>query len=358
MKHFVKILSIITVAIIAAFSFSGCGYSSYYYDYFGTEIYVSVNGSLENELETAIKERLSLLDDTLSLTKENSVISKFNAAESGYGVEFTNDAKALFSLSKELNDFTGGKFNPTVYPLLKLWRLSSDTFDKNVISIVPPTNEEIQSVMPFIALNSICEKDGNFYKTANGVTLDFGGIAKGYAADKIYADLTQAGFTEGYISAGGSSIYVLSVKENLTVKHPRKSNAKILSVNNELIKNSPLSTSGDYERYYTDRDNGEIRYSHIINPLTGRTADSGFCSVTVICSKTAPALLRSAAATDALSTALMLMEKDEFSDFVKQNLSGVTVFGVYDKAGVKQIYTNATAADFTVLDGDYETVLI
>jgi thiamine biosynthesis lipoprotein len=158
--------------------------------------------------------------------------------------------------------------------------------------------------------------------------------------------LIDNGYTGGYINIGGSSIYVLDFKDGLSIKHPRKTGENILKVNANIIKNSPLSTSGDYVRYYLD-NNGN-RYSHFIDVATGKPSNTGFSSITVIANGADEK--STATFTDMLSTALMLMQKQELIDFVNTHLSNFTIFAVNDE----EIITNADKKDFTLIDANYK----
>lgn len=320
---------------------------------FNTEVYIAVKGNISSETETSVKSVLLDLENSLSINK-NGEISAFNNKSAGETTALSEDSLLVFNKAKELYFFTDGLFNPAVLPLLRLWKLSSDTFDNKIITITPPASNDVADLLPLCDFNKITEKDGAILKAENGICIDFGGIAKGYAVDKVKTILSEAGVTEGYISVGGSSIYVFSTDEDLSVVHPRKSGEYIFTVDKALIKNSPLSTSGDYIRYYTDNDGN--RYPHIINGFTGYPVNTGIASATVIAKESATDFLRSAYATDAISTALTLMEKESATEFIKSRLKDFYVFLVYEKNGTKEIISNTDKID--IFDGDYALTLI
>ena len=99
------------------------------------------------------------------------------------------------------------------------------------------------------------------------MSIDLGGIAKGYAIDRGSAVLKSMGITNFILNAGGD-IYVSGTKDNETlwkvgIKHPRHTNDLVAEFN---LKDHAVATSGDYERFKII--NGK-RYHHILDPATG-----------------------------------------------------------------------------------------
>ena len=352
-----KYLRLFVAAIFSFALFGGlfaCDlYSVMDFTCFNTDVYIAVKGNLNSETDNNIRSVFSDLENLLSLNK-NGDVQSFNSSNANETTVFNNDAYNVAVKAKELYSFTDGLFNPAVLPLLRLWKLSSDTFDANLITINPPSAEEIAAILPLCDFSKITFLNGALKKTESGICLDFGGIAKGYAVDMAKDILSEAGLKDGYISVGGSSLYAFSTEEDLSVKHPRKTGEYIFTVDKNLIKNSPLSTSGDYMRYYTDISGK--RYPHIINGFTGYPADTGIISATVIAGENAESSLRSACATDAISTALMLMEKEKAESFIKEKLNGFYVFLVYEQGGEKGIISNTDKINIT--DAEYGLTLI
>jgi thiamine biosynthesis lipoprotein len=129
------------------------------------------------------------------------------------------------------------------------------------------------------------------------VYVDLGGIAKGYAVDRVI-DLLQRdyGVTQASVSAGGDS-RVLGNKQGrpwlVGIKNPRDQKAIAITL---PLEDTAISTSGDYERYFVD-DQGQ-RVHHILNPRTGESAQ-GIASVTILGPHTFD--------TDALSTSVFVL---------------------------------------------------
>ncbi len=353
MKKLIVFLTLIFCAL-PTLLFSACGIKTIDLTYFNTGVYIASDLDVE-DLKPQIEEDLSKIESLLSISDINSEISAINRLQEGNSFSASIITQEVFEISKRAFEFTNGAFNPAVYPILKLFNLSADTFDANLISITPPTSSQIEAVRPFTDFSKINLNYGNFYKDIKEIEIDLGGIAKGYAVDLIKDRLSKT--EKGYVSIGGSSIYVFATDENLSIKHPSKAQ-NIISVDSSYIENSALSTSGDYLKYYTDVNDKSIKYSHIIDPITCRPTNCGMRSVTVIANGELSEELKSACFTDAISTALCTMDREKLIEFTKSKLSGFTVFAVYEKDGVKEIISNCPPTLFEILDSEYLLVSV
>jgi thiamine biosynthesis lipoprotein len=111
-----------------------------------------------------------------------------------------------------------------------------------------------------------------------GVRIDLGGIGKGHAVDRGIAVLQGRGINRALVTAGGDSRIIgdrFGSPWVVGIRHPDRKDEVIARI---PLEDAALSTSGDYERYFDD--NG-VRYHHIIDPQTGRSA-SKVRSATVI----------------------------------------------------------------------------
>lgn len=284
-----------------------------------------------NDIEDLLKE-IQTATDTQNI---NSDVAKFNSLKEGESVTISDTTKNILEVALEVNKLTGGAFNPFIYPLTELWQFSADTYKNN--DFTPPDNEKIQSTL------ELCEcSDENFTLSGNqltklkdGVKLDLGGIAKGYACDKVYEYLFQKGLKQGYVSMGSSSIALFKNKYDsfwdLSLRHPDDQNKILLKI--KKLSNIQVSTSGTYERYY---DYNGKRYSHIIDCNTGYPIDNGIKSVTVIC--------KNGALADALSTALCVMGVAKAIEFVKdyneKHTDKLTIIIAYTESGKNYYYVN------------------
>ena len=187
-------------------------------------------------------------------------------------------------------------FDPTLAPMLDAWGFTKD--ERRV-----PSADELKELLSHTGCGKVAlEKtaDGWTVTLLDGAQLDLGGIAKGYAADLLRAQLEKEGVTSATLDLGGD-VFVMGRKTDgsdwrIAVKDPAdtESYLGIVSAADKFIV-----TSGVYERYF--EENG-VRYHHILDPKTGCPAESGLVSVTVLCENGAWA--------DALSTACFVLGPD------------------------------------------------
>ena len=133
------------------------------------------------------------------------------------------------------------------------------------------------------------------------MAVDLGGIAKGYASDKLAELLKKKGVKSAWLSLGGN-VCAIGTKPDgspwrSAVQNPADENDYVGVVE---ISDACAVTSGGYQRYF--EENGK-KYHHIIDPATGKPAESGLTSVTIIC--------KDGTKADALSTALYVMGLDD-----------------------------------------------
>ncbi len=248
-------------------------------------------------LESAEKELHTLDEAVLSRTAEGSELYALNASN-GETVEYGADdiLPALIETALTISDATEGAFDPTLAPVLDAWGFTKDEHR------VPPA-DELKELLSHTGCGKVAlEKtaDGWTVTLLDGAQLDLGGIAKGYAADLLRAQLEKEGVTSATLDLGGD-VFVMGRKTDgsdwrIAVKDPAdtESYLGVVSAADKFIV-----TSGVYERYF--EENG-VRYHHILDPKTGCPAESGLVSVTVLCENGAWA--------DALSTACFVLGPD------------------------------------------------
>ena len=264
-------------------------------------------------LESAEKELHTLDEAVLSRTAEGSELYALNTSN-GETVEYGADdiLPALIETALTISDATDGAFDPTLAPVLDAWGFTKD--ERRV-----PSADELKELLSHTG----CGK-GALEKTADGWTvtlldgaqLDLGGIAKGYAADLLRAQLEKEGVTSATLDLGGD-VFVMGRKTDgsdwrIAVKDPAdtESYLGVVSAADKFIV-----TSGVYERYF--EENG-VRYHHIIDPDTLMPLNY-FDSVTILCNDSGKA--------DALSTALFNMTIPDGKALL-ENLEGVDAIWV------------------------------
>jgi thiamine biosynthesis lipoprotein len=173
--------------------------------------------------------------------------------------------------AQQVSELSGGTFDITVEPLVRLWGFYSG-------NTAVPSQAAIDSCLKLVGYRKLEVRDGRVTKLDPRVTIDLGGITKGYALKEAARVLKANGVDSAIIDAGGD-VYALGKKgsENwkVGVRNPRGEG--ILGV--AAVSNLAVVTSGDYERFFFGPDS--VRYCHIIDPRTGWPS-RGYVSTTVI----------------------------------------------------------------------------
>ncbi len=309
-----KIVAAVLVALISTCSCLGCGRGYFVRSdevFAGYVLDVKLRGGNEEGAYEAMKALAGEVDASVSLSLPSSVISRFNAASAGERVKADEHACKLFGLAKDACERTDGAFNPCLSALSEAWGVDN----AGITSGKPPENFPTESEARTlgesadISLVSLVEEDGETYlvKSESAVTLDFGGLAKGYIADEARAIAASYGVKSGCVSLSGN-VLVFGENESggewgVGVVDPRSKFDQICG----FYRGGDFSavTSGDYERFY---EAGGVRFCHVLSPFTlapvgVERTESGFkqsddyvISATVVGA--------SSATCDALSTAV------------------------------------------------------
>ena len=203
-------------------------------------------------------------------------------------VPVSQELISLISRSLEYSIITNGAFDIT-------YASAGQYYDYR--KGVHPDGEQLVKVLPSIDYRHVKLDLGastvEFLR--EGVRIDLGGIAKGYAVDRGIAILQQAGINNARVSAGGDTRVIGRRWDrpwNVGIRDPR-SKERIVSL--VPLENSAISTSGDYERFF---EQDGVRYHHILNPGTGKSS-TGVRSTSIIG--------QTAISTDALSTSVFVL---------------------------------------------------
>lgn len=244
-----------------------------------------------------IQEILFGIEQKFSVAEDNSEIARINAAAADVSVTVSEETMLLIrnAFAYSIYEDAQNAFNPAVFPLVSLWGFAPPYLE--FADKTPPGVAEIAEALSVSSISKFSLDGNTVTKSSSLAALDLGGIAKGYAADKIAQYFKEKGVKSALINVGGT---LISYEKDsvIGIKRPRDNDYYYIA-SFTLDANSACATSGDYERFYIYK--GE-RYHHIIDS-SGYPADSGLIAVTVIAS--------SAEEADALSTmAFVLGEED------------------------------------------------
>ena len=267
---------------------------------FAMDTYMSLAayGDGASEALAACGQELNRLDASLSRTREGSEIDTLNRQGSA---DVSRETADLIADAVALSRTTGGAFDPTVAPLVTLWGITTD-------SPQVPRQEQIDALLPLVGVDHVTA-DGTHITLDPGCAMDLGGIAKGYASDRLADIFARYGGDSALVSLGGN-VYARGTKPggaawSVAVQHPEQDGyAAMLSLTDAFAV-----TSGGYQRYFTGPD-GTV-YQHILDPKTGWPVQGDLLSVTIVADNGTMA--------DAYSTALYVMGRETAQDFWRQN---------------------------------------
>ncbi len=246
------------------------------------------------------------LDELLSIGNENSEVSLIN--KNGGGVLGT-DVSELTDYALMLYQLTGGAYDMTILPVMELWGFTTGEYAvpdedelTNVLSLCDSSRVSVEKLNEeSVDISEASKKTDYKLELSSGQGIDFGGLAKGYATDRLVQIFDSYNVKSAYFSLGGN-VYCYHKKTdgsdwNIAIENPLWTADYLGAVR---VHDKAVVTSGGYERYF--EQDGK-RYHHIIDPATGYPADSGLISVTVVSGDGTLA--------DGLSTACYVLGFDE-----------------------------------------------
>ncbi|MEO0074287.1 MAG: FAD:protein FMN transferase, partial [candidate division WOR-3 bacterium] len=216
----------------------------------------------------AVFRRLEELEQKFNHLDSTSPLYAFNTAG-----EPVTDSEIVLVVKRavQVSELSGGLFDITVEPLVRLWGFYDGRYQ------IPPT-AAIESCRALVGWRRLIVEDNSLSRQNPLVTVDLGGVAKGYALAEAAEILRDLKLDSGLVDIGGD-IYALGRRQGrkwrIGIREPRGSG--IIGVIE--VSDKAVVTSGDYERFFIGEDS--VRYSHIIDPRTGAPAP-GVMSVTVV----------------------------------------------------------------------------
>ncbi len=236
-------------------------------------------GALEAATEGAFDE-VRRLDGMLSNYLPDSELSQVNQRAFEAPVQVSREFFQLLQDCLAYSRKSEGSFDITVGPLMQVWG-----FYKGSGRL--PHRAEVRAALEHIGYEHVKLDAENLTVRFSepGMSLDPGGVGKGYAVDRMAAVLRGSGVASALISGGGSSIYGIGVPPadprgwHISIRDPKDSRVTAAEV---YLKDDSVSTSGSYEKFFWAE--GKL-YSHIMNPRTGYPSE-GMLSVSVVSPRT------------------------------------------------------------------------
>lgn len=260
-----------------------------------TFVTITVVSESREAADSAIENAFDVLGkygNLINFFSDKSELSAINRNAGMHEVRVSPETLATIEKAVYVSEKSGGAFDPTIGPVIRLW----DFFKKT-----KPSDAEIIKNLPLVNYkNIVIDKDrATVFLRKKDMLLDLGGIAKGFAVDLAVQALKQKGISAGLVAIAGE-IKAFGLKPDnkpwfVGIKNPRQKNNDDEILARLPLNNKGISTSGDYERYFIK--DGQ-RFHHLLIPQTGYPAYT--CrSVSVVSDE--------GAMNDGFSTALFIL---------------------------------------------------
>jgi len=261
----------VVLPLLAAFLLAGCDavYQESRLALGPVEVSIQVVAPSEQKAKEAIDAAFAAItqvNNLLSSYVPQSEVSRLNRS-GGRECHVSSQTAAVLRRSAEISGLTGGAFDITAGPLIKLWKEQINAATPKL-----PAKEELAAARKLVGYKRLTLGENAATFETPGMTVDLGGIAKGYAVDRAVAALKASGIRNALVDAGGDG-YALGARPDgspwrIGVRVPDDAAGGTLP-NILLLADTAYATSGDYEQY---AEIDGVRYAHIIDPRTGRPA--------------------------------------------------------------------------------------
>lgn len=236
----------------------------------------------QEDVRLEIDALLRRINDQMSTYLPNSEISRFNDSESVDWFAVSPETATVANFAVSLSQKTDGAFDITVEPLVNAW-----SFGPKERRRVVPTEEEIEQLLQEIGYEKLEVRldPPALRKSAPDLEIDLSAVAKGYAVDQVVARLNELGAENVFVEIGGevcTSGDKAGAPWQVGIQVPDLIQEAILiaqPLNTKPASDQAMATSGDYRNYF---EVDGIRYSHTIDPRTGRPIEHGLASISVV----------------------------------------------------------------------------
>ena len=354
--------------------FSACAHTSLLakdeYNIFGSQVRWVYSSSEQPEaLWAALSESARAIESSISVSAEDSAVSRFNRAAAGETVDVGETAYRILQTARNMYEETDGAYDPAVGLLVDLWGFSPRHRLATYTPTLPYDRADFEQELPeekycvafsqpavsdfgtaelsltqttLTKPSAVAAVEGDDTQYTMQLSLD--GIGKGACVDAAAEILSAADVEYGYFNAGGSSLLVLENPDDesglweISVSSPREELDDPYAT--LLVRDTTVSTSGDYEQYYEIEG---TRYCHIIGKA-GKPVGAGSH---VVCATVVGGL---AAEGDARATALVTMSADEACAYASAHADDFRVMFVWFGSETEEytLYTNLDAENYRV----------
>lgn len=296
--------------------------------------YVSKSKSLnEKEVQLKVDKLLEQVNDQMSTYRPESELSRFNSSRN-VNKPFPVSIAIIKVINEaiRINQLSGGALDITVGPLVNLWGFGPEPRPDEV-----PSDNELEKRKAWVGMDKLTVKGNNLIKHIPELYLDLSAIAKGYGVDVVAEYLTSLDINDYMVDIGGEVRTKGKNGQNtrwrIAIEKPVTGIEQKVQ---QIIEPGDMSmaTSGDYRNFF--EING-VRYSHTIDPRTGRPITNNIVSITV--------LNPSCMTADGLSTGLGVLKAEQAIGLANQ-LNIPVMIVTKSTSGFTEYYSDSFKAKF------------
>ncbi|WP_353617527.1 FAD:protein FMN transferase [Tropicibacter sp. R15_0] len=257
------------------------------------------------EVEMRISAALADVNKAMSNWDDSSEISRINAAPAGARADMSQELAQVMNAAADVNAASQGRFDTTMGPLIELWGFGAPG------QTALPSDAAIAAAQAKSGhANSLLLTGQNVEKTREDAQVYLAGIGKGYGADHVGRALEDLGLSDYMVEIGGDLYASGRNPEGMAwqigIESPDPLARGVMGVVG--VSGMGLASSGDYRNYF--EADGQ-RFSHLIDPVTGRPVDHNTASATV--------LADNAMLADAWSTAMLILGRERGLEIAEQH---------------------------------------
>ena len=224
----------------------------------------------DKDFSDSVINALRVVERSVSAFDPKSIVSQVNRNEA---VELDSIFRKVYLKSVELNKLSFGYFDPTVSPLINAMGFGYEETEKV---------EKLDSLFDFVGISKSRIEDNRLVKDDSRLTFNFSAIAKGFGSDEVAEMFKRNGVNDFIVEIGGEVVaHGKSPRGgawNVAIESPSadlKREAKLIVE----LEDKSMATSGDYRNFKVEEGK---KYSHIVNPITGRLTPTDIVSATIV----------------------------------------------------------------------------
>ncbi|SDB23801.1 FAD:protein FMN transferase [Eubacterium oxidoreducens] len=316
------------------------GNDSYSLELFAMDTYMTLTAYGDQETCSdaliASATEINRLEDLFSTNIASSEVAQINANGGG---SVSDETAYLIEKSLEYYEQTSGAYDITVYPLVYEWGFTTQDYKV-------PDQATISSLLELIGSDMLHIEDNTVTFDKEGMMIDLGTIAKGYASQQVMGIFEKYGITSGLVSLGGN-VQTLNAKPDgsdwkVAIQNPDVYNGATDYMGVLEVTDKAVTTAGGYERYFEEDG---IIYRHIFDPSTGCPTTSSLKSVTVVADDGTDA--------DGYDTPLFVMDLEAATKFWQEHADDFSIILMDEN---DQVYVSEDIADD--FSSDYDVTIL